>query len=91
MDDNIYNSAFELWVADLNQFIPMWAIGVILYLTFLYYAPKTTMLLTVIYGARSAFSAYSLMDISTFQAVPYLLPCLLVTFYLLGRAGWDWP
>jgi hypothetical protein len=47
--------------------------------------------LTVIYGARAAFSAYSLMDISTFQAVPYLLPCLLVTFYLLGRAGWNWP
>jgi hypothetical protein len=47
--------------------------------------------LTVIYGARSTFSAYSLMDISTFEAVPYLLPCLLVTFYLLGRAGWDWP
>ena len=47
--------------------------------------------LTVIYGARSTFSAYSLMDISTFEAVPYLLPCLLATFYLLGRAGWDWP
>ena len=47
--------------------------------------------LTVIYGARSIFSGYSLMDISTFEAVPYLLPCLLVTFYLLGRAGWDWP
>jgi hypothetical protein len=47
--------------------------------------------LTVIYGARSAFSVYSLMDISTFEAVPYLLPCLLVTFYLLGRAAWDWP
>jgi hypothetical protein len=47
--------------------------------------------LTVIYGARSAFSAYSLMDVSTFQAVQYLLPCLLVSFYLLGRAGWNWP
>ena len=47
--------------------------------------------LAVIYGARSIFSAYSLMDVSTFQAVPYLLPCLLLTFYLLGRAGWDWP
>mgnify|MGYP006928186545 CR=1 FL=1 len=47
--------------------------------------------LAVIYGARSIFSAYSLMDVSTFQAVPYLLPCLLATFYLLGRAGWDWP
>ncbi len=47
--------------------------------------------LAFIYGARSIFSAYSLMDISTFQAVPYLLFCLLVIFYLLGRAGWDWP
>ena len=47
--------------------------------------------LAVVYGARSIFSAYSLMDISTFEAVPYLLPCLLVTFYLLGRAGWNWP
>ena len=47
--------------------------------------------LAVIYGARSIFSAYSLMDVSTFQAMPYLLPCLLLTFYLLGRAGWDWP
>ena len=47
--------------------------------------------LAVIYGARSIFLAYSLMDVSTFQAVPYLLPCLLLTFYLLGRAGWDWP
>mgnify|MGYP000247518648 CR=1 FL=1 len=58
MDDNIYNSAFELWVADLNQFIPMWAIGVILYLTFLYYAPKTTMLLTVIYGGLGIYLEY---------------------------------
>jgi len=47
--------------------------------------------LAVIFGFRSLFSAYSLMDVSTFQAVPYLLPCLLLTFYLLGRAGWDWP
>ncbi len=46
--------------------------------------------LAIIYGARSIFSAYSLTDVSTFQAVPYLLPCLLITFYLLGRAGWDW-
>ena len=46
--------------------------------------------LAIIYGARSIFSAYSLMDVSTFQTVPYLLPCLLITFYLLGRAGWNW-
>jgi hypothetical protein len=52
---------------------------------------RLAQVLAVIYGARSIFSAYSLMDVSTFQAVPYLLPCLLITFYLLGRAGWDWP
>ena len=46
--------------------------------------------LAIVYGARSIFSAYSMTDVSTFQAVPYLLPCLLITFYLLGRAGWNW-
>ena len=52
---------------------------------------RLAQVLAVIYGARSLFSAYSLMDVSTFPGVPYLLPCLLITFYLLGRAGWDWP
>ena len=51
---------------------------------------RLAQILAVIYGLRLAFSAYSLMDVSTFQAVPYLLPCLLITFYLLGRAGWNW-
>ena len=46
--------------------------------------------LAIIYGARSMYSAYSLTDVSTFQAVPYLLPCLMITFYMLGRAAWDW-
>mgnify|MGYP003991964753 FL=1 len=46
--------------------------------------------LAIVYGARSIFSVYSLTDVSTFQAVPYLLPCLLIMFYLLGRAGWNW-
>ena len=51
---------------------------------------RLAQVLAIIYGARSIFSAYSMADVSTFQAVPYLLPCLLVTFYLLGRAGWGW-
>ena len=51
---------------------------------------RLAQVLAIVYGARSIFSAYSLTDVSTFQAVPYLLPCLLVTFYLLGRAGWGW-
>jgi hypothetical protein len=51
---------------------------------------RLAQVLAIVYGARSILSAYSLTDVSTFQAVPYLLPCLLATFYLLGRAGWDW-
>ena len=47
--------------------------------------------LAVIYGARSVFTAYSFFAGDTFQAVPYFLPCLFITFYLLGRAGWNWP
>ena len=52
---------------------------------------RLAQVLAIIYGARTLFTAYSLMDVSTFQAVPFFLPCLLLTFYLLGRAGWDWP
>ncbi len=52
---------------------------------------RLAQVLAIIYGLRSIFAAYSLVDVSTFQAVPYFLPCLLLTFYLLGRAGWDWP
>ena len=48
-------------------------------------------ILAIIYGARSGFTAYSLITGETFQAVPFFLPCLIITFYLLGRAGWDWP
>ena len=47
--------------------------------------------LAIIYGARSGFTAYSLITGDTFQAVPFFLPCLVISFYLLGRAGWDWP
>ncbi|MBT5550425.1 MAG: hypothetical protein HOJ79_08085 [Nitrospina sp.] len=52
---------------------------------------RLAQVLAIIYGLRSGFTAYSLTDVSTFQAVPFFLPCLLLTFYLLGRAGWDWP
>lgn len=46
--------------------------------------------LAFIYGGRAAFSIYFLVRGDVFPAVPYLLPCLLLTFYLLGRAAWDW-
>jgi len=47
--------------------------------------------LTIIFGGRAAYSLYSLIGGETFPAVPYFLPCLILTFYFLGRAAWDWP
>ncbi|MCH8157643.1 MAG: hypothetical protein IID18_07840 [Nitrospinae bacterium] len=47
--------------------------------------------LAVIYGGRAVFSVYSLAAGGAFPAVPYLLPCVVLTFYFLGRAAWDWP
>jgi hypothetical protein len=47
--------------------------------------------LTFIYGGRAVFSIYSLIGGDVFPAVPYLLPCVIIIFYLLGRAVWDWP
>ena len=48
-------------------------------------------ILTVIYGGRAVYSIYSLIGGGMFPAVPYLLPCVILTFYLLGRAAWNWP
>ncbi len=48
-------------------------------------------ILAVIYAGRSIFAVYSVIAGKAFPAVPYLIPCLLLTFYLLGRAAWDWP
>ena len=47
--------------------------------------------LTVVYGGRVIYSVYSLLGEGTFPAVPYFFPCLVLTFYLLGRAAWNWP
>ena len=46
--------------------------------------------LTFIYGGRAVFSIYFLIGGDAFPAVPYLLPCVILTFYLLGRAAWNW-
>ena len=46
--------------------------------------------LTFIYGGRAIFSIYFLIGGDAFPAVPYLLPCVILTFYLLGRAAWNW-
>ena len=47
--------------------------------------------LAFIYGGRMIFSLYFLIGGDAYPAVPYLLPCVVFTFYLLGRAAWDWP
>jgi len=47
--------------------------------------------LAFIYGGRMTFSLYFLVGGDAYPAVPYLLPCVVLTFYLLGRAAWDWP
>lgn len=52
---------------------------------------KLTLVLAVIYGLRSAVSVYTLIRGEAFVAVPYVLPCLMITFYVLARAAWDWP
>ena len=52
---------------------------------------RLVQVLAILYAARSLFSAYSMVSGETFAAVPYLLPCLVLSFYLLGRAAWNWP
>ena len=49
------------------------------------------LILAPIFGARSVVSIYTLIIGQPFPAVPYALPLLLVTFYLLSRSAWDWP
>ena len=48
-------------------------------------------ILAFIYGGRMIFSLYFLIGGDAYPAVPYLLACVVLTFYLLGRAAWDWP
>lgn len=50
-----------------------------------------TKILAFVYAGRSVNAIYLLFEDNIFPAVPYFLPCLLITFYLLGRAVWDWP
>ena len=64
--------------------------GVLSY--FIYKGSKTlAVVLAAIYSARSLLSAYALAAGEAFSAVPYVLPCLLITVYLLGRPVWNWP
>ncbi len=50
-----------------------------------------SLIVAVIFGARSLVSTYTLITGQAFEAIPFVLPLLVATFYLLGRATWDWP
>lgn len=53
-------------------------------------ARKLAIVLAIIYAGRILVSAYTLATGEAFAAVPLVLPCLVLTFYFLARAAWDW-
>ena len=65
----------------------------ILFLTKKILNRKTTWVktLTVVSGFRFLASASLILSGDHLPVVPYFLPCFILTFYLLGRAGWNWP
>jgi hypothetical protein len=54
-------------------------------------ARKTAVALALLFAGRALFSIYTLVTGQAFVAVPYVLPCLVITVYLLARAVWNWP
>ncbi|MBI4383766.1 MAG: hypothetical protein HY579_06995 [Nitrospinae bacterium] len=74
----VYAGAYVLFMAALAYFV---------YRGF----RRLTLILAVIYGLRSVVSVYTMIRGEAFMAVPYVLPCLIITFYVLARAVWDWP
>jgi FtsH-binding integral membrane protein len=68
-------------------------VGLIVYLSRLIYKEyrKVTITLAVIYAFRFiAILVFTLMSDQIIDSVPYVLTCLFLTFYLLGRAAWNW-
>ncbi len=58
---------------------------------FVYKGYRTfTIVLTVIYAIRSMVAAGAMIAGDNYVAVSYVIPILLFTFYMLGRAAWDW-
>lgn len=52
---------------------------------------KFVVVLAALWAARVLLSGYALVTGEAFIAVPYVLPTTMLSFYLLGRALWDWP
>jgi hypothetical protein len=52
---------------------------------------KLVLVLAAIYAGRILFSSYTLVTGIAHPMVPYVLPTTLLSFYLFGRALWNWP
>ncbi len=52
---------------------------------------KLVLVLAAFYAGRILFSSYTLVMGTAFPLVPYVLPTTLISFYLFGRALWNWP
>lgn len=48
-------------------------------------------ILTILTGLRFIGSSGLVLGGDYLPVVPYFLPCFFIAFYLLGRAGWNWP
>ena len=51
---------------------------------------KLTLVLAVIYAVRVIGATVAMFFFEGHVAVPYVLPLLIFTFYMLCRAVWDW-
>jgi hypothetical protein len=47
--------------------------------------------LAVLSGLRFIGSSGLILGGDYLPVVPYFLPCFILSFYLLGRAAWNWP
>ncbi len=52
---------------------------------------KLVVVLAALYAGRILFSSYTIIVGTAFPLVPYVLPTTLISFYLFGRALWNWP
>ena len=52
---------------------------------------RLTQVLAILFGARSLNSTYLITSGTALVGVQYLIPFMILCFYLLGRACWDWP
>lgn len=87
----IFLPPFHIGLSAILSVVAVMAVVVLLSVYICRGRKRLVQVLALVYGARALLAGYTLIGGETFMAVPYFIPCLLATFYLLGRAGWDWP